>query len=166
MRRCGSGCVVFILILLFAGLPAVSSGAQKSEETTPYYTNKDIERYAAPSEAGRTDAKEEKPSGAAVGSKESSEKKETGKAQEYWCKKASSARKTLEKKQERVDETEKEIAERKQAGTFSGKSARSLEKRREKAVREYRHAEQDFAEIGDEAHRKGIPPGWLRCQFE
>ncbi|MDA8432959.1 MAG: hypothetical protein M0Z60_08355 [Nitrospiraceae bacterium] len=166
MRGCGSACLAFALIVLFSALPSAASSGQTADEATPYYTNKDIEKYAAPADSKPADSKAEPPAKTAVSQKEASERKKTDKEQEYWCRKASAARKTLEKRQDRISEIEKEIAEKKDAGASGAKAGRSLQRSLDKATREYHRAEKDFAEIGDEAHRKGIPPGWLRCQFE
>ena len=35
-----------------------------------------------------------------------------------------------------------------------------------KSKKQLRYAEKDLAEFEGEAHRKEVPPGWLRCQFE
>ena len=166
MRGHESGFPGIFLIVLFSFLPAVSSAGQTSEQGTPYFTNKDIEKYAEPADDRQPAVAAEKPRTTAADAGETSRDKKEVKEKEHWCRRASSARKALGKKQDRIDETEREIAERTEGGSSGGKTVRSLQKRLEKAKREQRYAEKNLGEIEDEAHRKGIPPGWLRCQFE
>jgi hypothetical protein len=101
------------------------------------------------------------------------EKKER-QQQEYWCKKATQYERKVEIAQDEVKETEKELSELKDA-SFQGnsrkkksteKNIRSTQKKLEGAKKRLKYAERDLSDLGDEAHRKDIPPGWLRCQFE
>jgi hypothetical protein len=148
--------------VLFSVVPAVVSGGQMPEQGTPYYTNKDIEKYERPADKTRTAVATPGPPQKNDKASEIAEEKE----KEYWCKKASSARNNVEKKQDTIDEIEQEIAGRHEKGLAGDKAEKSLQKRLTKARRERGYAEKSFGEIADEAHRKGIPPGWLRCQFE
>jgi hypothetical protein len=161
MSGCGAGFPAFLLIVLFGVVPAVAWGGQTAGQGTPYFTNKDLEKYGNPPDkpAAVTAAKSPK---AADKARETAEERE----KEYWCRKASSANKRLEKRQDTIDEIEREIAEMKEKGLVGRKTEKSLHKRLAKAKREHGYAEKSLGEIADEAHRKGIPPGWLRCQFE
>jgi hypothetical protein len=162
MRGYKEGFLGIFLIVLFSVLPAAVSGGQTADQGTPYFTNKDIEKYARPSDGQQPAAASEKPRKPDVHTRATSE----GKEKEYWCKKASSAKKTLEKKKDRIAEIEREIAEREARGFSGGKAGKSLQKRLARAKRDHRYAEEGFREIAEEAHRKGVPAGWLRCQFE
>lgn len=162
MRVCEAGVLWIFLVLLCSVVPAVASDGQTHEQGTPYFTNKDIEKYGKPAGEPPAEAIAAKPPRTADKSRETAAEKE----REYWCRKASSARKTVEKKQDTINEIEREIAERKEKGLVGGKTEKSLQKRLARAKREHGYAQQSLGEIADEAHRKGIPAGWLRCQFE
>jgi hypothetical protein len=161
MRGYGGEILGALLIILFSVLPAVASGGGTAEKGTPYFTNKDIEKYSMPSDR-QQEVSEEKHPKTTVHAKETAKEKE----KEHWCKKASSAKKVMDKKQDRITELEREISERRGRGVSGGKTEKSLQKRLAKAKREHGYAEKNYEEIAEEAHRKGIPPGWLRCQFE
>ncbi len=92
---------------------------------------------------------------------------------EYWCKKAASHKKKIEKAQGEIAETEEKLTKLKDAASReTGKKRRSLEndiKKTEKRLKEIegqrKESERGLGRLEEEAHRKGVPPGWLRCQF-
>ncbi len=104
--------------------------------------------------------------GAAEAKKEKEDK-------EYWCKKANAHRKKIEKAQSEIAETEEKLAKLKDAASReTGKKRRPLEsdikkteKRLKEIERQRKENERKLGSLEEEAHRKGIPPGWLRCQF-
>ena len=151
---------VFLAVFLLAGLFPVSAPGKDNpaQEETPYFSNEDIERYKMPSDnrsqgssATMTDDKEEK----------AREKKEHQES-EGWCKKANSVRKRIEKAQDEISEAKKELSEE----NVGRKKAAALRKKLGKAEKLKEYAERDLSDLEEEAHRKDIPPGWLRCQFE
>ncbi len=138
--------------------PAFAEKNPSAPEDGPYFSNKDLEQYKMSSDKGTADAKttrtgtkEEK----AKGSRENQE-------QEYWCKKATSYKRKIERGHDEISETEKELSAK---GLNRSKKV-TLEKRLGKLKKEVAYTEEDLSDLEDEAHRKNIPPGWLRCQFE
>jgi peptidoglycan hydrolase CwlO-like protein len=96
------------------------------------------------------------------------EAKKEKEEKEYWCKRATEYRKKIEKAQEDFEETEKKLAELEGNPLPNAKSKKALKQlnsKLRKSKKQLRNAERDLSYFEDEAHRKGIPPGWLRCQF-
>ncbi|MEK6582801.1 MAG: hypothetical protein AAB017_03910 [Nitrospirota bacterium] len=158
--KISSGSLFILLLVVSIGLFSGSAFGEDKKEA-PLYTNQDIEKYKRPSDSKsqvvRADKTSEK-SGKSQKLKEEHEK-------EYWCKTATSYKKKIEKIQDDIAEAEKEL---------SGESSMSLSYKKKKAIqnkitkskKQLRYAEKDLAEFEGEAHRKEVPPGWLRCQFE
>lgn len=156
----------FVLpIICVIGLysPAVSGDSHQQKES-PYFSNEDLEKYKSPS-----DNKTPKTRAEAVEKKKKAEKTKEQKEKEYWCKRATEYRKEIEKAQEDVEETEKKLAEiegNPLPGAKSKKALKQLNTKLRKSKKKLRNAERDLSDFENEAHRKGIPPGWLRCQFD
>ncbi len=142
---------------MFSGVLIEKTGAVQEE--VPYFTNEDIEKYRQPSDDRGSP---EKPTGAEA-KRESSAQLQKQKEAALWCRKSTSYRKLIAKDQEDVKDLEASLDELNGA---EGKKKRNIEKKLEKAKKHLRNSERDLAELDDEAHRKGVPPGWLRCQFE
>lgn len=153
--------IIGIFALPFLLLFSVSARAEDSavQKETPVFTNRDIEKYKEPSDFKGTVAK---PAGTEA-KRDAAVQLQKQKEGEFWCKKAGSYRKRIEKDQEDVQELERALEDLKDT---KGKKKVSLEKKLEKDRKHLRNSEKDLAELEDEAHRKGIAPGWLRCQFE
>lgn len=125
---------------------------------TPYFSNKDLEQYKMPSDNKTTYRKIR----STETKKEEVEGKKELREQEYWCKKATSYKRKIERGRDDISEMEKELS----AETGKRKKNIALEKRIAKARKQIAYVEKDMADFEDEARRKDIPPGWLRCQFE
>ena len=141
---------------MFAGVPIERISAAQD---VPYFTNQDIEHYKEPSESRSSIPR---PAGSET-KKESAARLQKQKEGESWCKKARSCQKRIQKDQEDVQDIESALEDLKDA---KGRKKASLEKKLVKAKKQLGNSEKDLAELEDEAHRKGIPPGWLRCQFD
>jgi hypothetical protein len=128
------------------------------QQDVPYFSNEDIERYRMPSD---NKAPEKSVNGAETAQEKAREKKEQL-DQETWCKKANSYKKKIERAQDDISEIEKEFS----AEKVSPKKKVALDKKLKKAEKKKEYAEKDFADLEEEAWRKDVPPGWLRCQFE
>lgn len=158
-------CFLFTVFLVNSMCCTAVNGAESSVEEQPQiFTNQDIEKYKGPSEPKTTDTN--------TVSREDMERARNDKNQiiredqekEYWCKKASAYKKKIKKTDDDVKETEREIAQENSKGSHGGKKTAQLQKKLEKARKQVVYAEADLGELEDEAHRKGVPPGWLRCQ--
>jgi hypothetical protein len=150
-----------VLLLGISGwlFAVLSIGRVWAAQEAPYFTNQDVERYREPSDKSGS-----APKLSETGTrKEAAARSQQRKEAESWCRKAGHCRKRIEKDQEDVQELEKALDDLKDA---KGKKRTSIEKKLAKTRKHLRNSEKDLAELEDEAHRKGIPPGWLRCQFE
>jgi hypothetical protein len=141
---------------LFAG---VSVERISAAQDVPCFTNQDIEHYKEPSD-GRSSIPR---SAGTETKKESAARLQKQKEGEFWCKKARSYQKRIQKDQENVQDIESALEDLKDT---KGRKRASLEKKLAKAKKHLGNSEKDLAEFADDAHRKGIPPGWLRCQFD
>ena len=158
-------CFLFTVFLVNSMCCTAVNGAESSVAEQPQlFTNQDIEKYKGPSEAKTTDTK--------ISSRDDMEKVRNDKNQsiredqekEYWCKKASAYKKKIKIADDDVKETEREISQENNKSLHAGKKTAQLQKKLEKARKKVEYAEADLGELEDEAHRKGVPPGWLRCQ--
>ena len=149
----------FLLFISFALNPQVRAGDSQ------VYTNEDLEPYVRQYES---EDKFTRPS-----EKDGKHGKASGRVrhvdqQEYWCKRGTAAQEKVDRAKEKVVKAEEYCAEMRSKkfwrGGSQGKVAAS-ERKLEKAKEDLRSAEQSYRKTDDEAHRKGIPPGWLRCQF-
>lgn len=148
-----------VAVALFAFFSCIMYGQVNAVRAeVPYFTNEDIEKYG---KAG-TGSRIEEPGGSGM-KKEMPAHVRQKKEGEYWCRKAISYRKRIEKEREDVQEAERLFDELKD---IKSKKKKSAERRVEKAKKLLMNAEKDLSEFEDEAHRKEIPPGWLRCQFD
>lgn len=142
------------------------SGADTSVQDQPQlFTNQDLGKYNNTSGSGAT--KDTKTGYREVRGEALNDRKKRAveeHEQEYWCKKASAYKKKIEKAGEDVKEIEKELSEENGKSLHSGKKNTQLQKRLEKAKKLVKDAEADLDDLEHEAHRKGVPPGWLRCQ--
>lgn len=156
-KRLLSYAVLFTISCLVSLLCATANAGQNA---VPYFSNQDIEQYKNPSDnkPNKTELKREK----AKKTKEQEEK-------EYWCKKATEHRKKIEKAQADVKASEKKIAETEETDMQNikkKKGSKQAKKDLSRAKKQLKEAENNLGELEDKAHRKGIPPGWLRCQFD
>jgi DNA repair exonuclease SbcCD ATPase subunit len=152
-------------ILAYSLFCSPVSGADTSVQDQPQsFTNQDLGKYNNTSGSGTKDTKtvfqEDREEALNNRKKRAMEEHEQG----YWCKKASAFRKKIEKAGVDVKEIEKELSEENGKSLHSGKKNTKLQKRLEKAKKLVKDAEADLDDLEHEAHRKGVPPGWLRCQ--
>ncbi len=154
--------VLLVCVIILACLfPGVVRAADPAQQETPTFSNKDLEKYSNPSDetpvpaAGRTIEKI-----ATTGTGEQREKN-------YWCSKANEYRKKIDRARDEVQDVER-LASRENGGEAFAESRlrKPTRKKYEKAKKRLREAERELQYIEDDAHRKDIPPGWLRCQFE
>lgn len=151
--------VLLYFSLIGASAAAADDGAlQKGGQS---FTDNDLEQYKSPS-----DNKVPETEGI-TGMEKKMEKTQRLREQherEYWCKRASPLKKNVERARDDVTETEKELSE--YEGSVVGKPKNTLRKKLERARKQLKIYERDLNDLEAEAHRKDIPPGWLRCQFE
>lgn len=162
---------IFIMLtgfIICSGTPFFLSEIKAEQKV---YTNQDIEKYKSSSDkepqVTKKDKSYEKYSEKMAEKKEKTQKAKEEREKEYWCKKANQYRKKIEMAKEDIALAEKQHPQ--DSGILIQKK-RSVRKERQTKInastRKLSSAEKDLAELEQEAHRKGIPPGWLRCQFE
>ena len=158
-------CFLFSIFLVNSICCTAVNGEDLSAQGQPQlFTNQDIEKYKGPSDAKTMDTKtvlredrEEVRNNKKKSIREDQEK-------EYWCKKASACKKKIKIADDDVKETENKISEESRKSLHADKKTALLQKRLEKARKKVEYAKADLGELEDEAHRNGVPPGWLRCQ--
>jgi hypothetical protein len=138
------------------------------EDRAPVFTNEDLKKQNRPGDgdsgitpkASET-SKEMKPAS----------KKPSGDAgKERWCRKATGLRGRIDSAKAHLSAEEKKRADA-EAGIPIRSSKKFTPKKEPSAagVRKARikleSAEKDLSRLEQEAHRRNIPPGWLRCQF-
>jgi predicted nucleic acid-binding Zn-ribbon protein len=134
-----------------------------AEEKQPYFTNEDVKIYRKSPDGQpalpKKNVKEEKKATASMAKDE--------KEQEHWCKQANQRRKKIDTARDDVVKAEKDLSREKEknSGTGGKKNSR-LQDRLDQAKRRLSVEEKELHDLENEAHRKGVPPGWLRCQFE
>lgn len=146
--------LAFVLLLAASAWGSENTG----QKEIPYFTNKDIRQYKQPSEGEipvtERDRKTEKD--------ERSQKIKEDREKEYWCKKAAPYRKKIDRTRDEIQATEKELSE----SSLTPKKKKTLNRKLQSSRRKLQSSERDLSDCEEEAYRKGIPPGWLRCQFE
>lgn len=152
-------------IFAFSIFAASVNGAERPAQQQPQiFTNQDIEKYGGPSdikpENTKTVLQEERKESLKDKKKRASEEH----GMEVWCKKATTCNRRIENEKEEIKEIENKIIEAKTKGPYGHKKGASLDKRLESAKKRLKKAEGDLNTLEDEAHRKGVKPGWLRCQ--
>jgi hypothetical protein len=154
--------IVFVYSLLCT---SVHGNDRSLRDQPQLYTNQDIERYKTPSEVATTAAKSAPQEDREEGREVKKQRIREDHEKDYWCKKASAYKEKIEKAGETVKEMEKKLSEEKSKSLRTSKKNTPLQKRLVKARKQVTAAEKDLDDLEHEAHRKGIPPGWLRCQL-
>ena len=164
---------LFILLMtcslgLFSPLAMGEESTMQKEGLS--FTDRDIDRYKKPSDNKTpvtTSTRRKEKEDNALRIREQQE-------QEYWCKKATLYKRKIENAQDEVEEWEKRLSELRDSD-FQGstkkkkiveKNIKISQKKLERAKKQLEYTERDLSDLEEEAHRKEIPPGWLRCQFE
>jgi flagellar biosynthesis GTPase FlhF len=154
MKRALAG-VFFIATLL--QLPATGT----AQEHPPAYSNRDIEKYKQPSdsrpvETKKSNSKEERKMDART-AKDNLER-------ERWCKRTTAQKKKIEKTKYDVQTTEKALRREEERDFHGTKKSKQMRDRLDQQKRKLAAEEGELNDIENEARRKSVPPGWLRCQ--
>lgn len=171
MKPTDSFCVSLCLLFLSAFFCTAAFAA--GQETSPAFTNKDLEQYRPAAEPPAQEIVREPGDHKSV-KQQKAEAASNKKEQEYWCKKARQIKKSLAIAKDEVTEHTTRLNELAAArAQTTGRKTANLEKKHTKADRDLKAAgkrlrerQETLAELEDDAHRNNIPPGWLRCQFE
>jgi hypothetical protein len=154
--------------------------AETQQDTSPAFTNKDLEPYRPPSTAAETPSRSAVDASVGISKDHTTEKRQKAekiagkKEQEYWCKKGRQVNKRLALAKDEVEERTARLHELEAAAAqVIGTRRSTLEKQRNKAGRDLKAAtkrlrerQETLAELEHDAYRNNIPAGWLRCQYE
>ncbi|MDP2157488.1 MAG: hypothetical protein Q8K68_07260 [Nitrospirota bacterium] len=151
--------LVGIIIALFVVSVADNSFC---EEKPVSYTNDDIDKYRRPSDNRPQEQRRTTTSVKKDENKKAREKQD----QDYWCKRATAAKRKIEHAGRDVRERQEDISREQSKDIRTSRKMSTLQGRLKKAKDQLSSAEGDLSDIENEAHRKGIRPGWLRCQFD
>lgn len=156
--------------LYFAVLPALALAfflsvasygeEQEGQGLPPKFTNDDLKKYKKPNDFTAPPARERVPSERENALKKKNETKE----KEYWCKRGTQYRRKIDKIQAKLKDLKQRLAEGED--NAKKKKDRRTPKDIEKVETLLKDTEQELLDLGAEAQRKGVPPGWLECRFE
>lgn len=152
------------VILVTAFMSSASYGADSSEQPLSF-SNKDLEPYENSADRKPRELQPPEPKNSEVKKTKAEDSREQ-REKEYWCKKAAPKRKKVQQLNEEISEKERELAEENIGVAAKNKKSRTLDKALAKTRKRLKDAEGMFSDLVDEAYRKGVPMGWLRCQFE
>jgi len=149
------------LLLLLLGATVVTGTDAPLKQDPQIFTNQDIKKYDATAEAGPSSIS---PRAAEHAGQTSRAKDERD--MERWCKKATPHHRNISRIKEEIQEIEGAQSAEKEKGVMHSRRERSRTSKLDKLRKRLMNAEKDLGALENEAHRKRIPPGWLRCQFE
>ncbi len=149
-------------VALAATVLFLSVGAGFSEDKPLSFSNDDIEKYRNPSD-NRPQERRRAPASTIKNDNKITREKQ---AQDYWCKRATAAKRKIDYAGRDVREREEDISHEESKNVRTSRKMNTLKSRLKKAKDHLSSAERDLNDIEHEAHRKSIPPGWLRCQFD
>lgn len=139
-----------------------------AEDDPPVLTNKDLKKYKKD-----TDSASRKMPRVAKQPSSSKHSNRDLSSYEAWCKKGTKQRNKTDRAKADVEDAESTLDATKQKSggyriykrkTEADSRQSAAEKALEQAKKRLKDAEIDLADLEAEAHRKGIKPGWLRCQ--
>ena len=152
-------------LVLLVGIPALIGvlfcyyGDAFAEHTGPgKYTNEDLNKYETPN---RTDEK----TAPNVSDKISSEKKSEGletQDRDDWCRRGTPVIRAISEAQNEIEELNSELSQEGQEVLSESRQ----QGRRDSAMRKLSEAQRALSDLEDEAHAKGVPVGWVRCNFD
>ncbi len=153
---------VFVMSCVFGFFPAVvSADSDAPGEEGPRFSNQDLEKYRSPADSSVV------PGTVRAEERNRTAKRDEQKEKTYWCRKASEYQKKIDRAKDEVKDSEKLASDDRNGTTLrEHKPGKADRKKYEQAKRQLREAERDLSYLEEEAHRKDVPPGWLRCQFE
>ncbi len=140
---------------------AVRAAVEPAGEEAVSFSNRDLEKYKSPADSTAA------PATVRIGKSDRTARRDEQKDKAYWCSRAREYQKKIDRAKDEVKDSEKR-ASNDSGGTNLGehKLSKSSRNKYEQAKKQLREAQRDLSYLEEEAHRRDIPPGWLRCQFE
>jgi chromosome segregation ATPase len=133
-----------------------------AQQQPPVFSNSDIEKYKQPSDSRPVETKKDIRDVRKIDARTAKNNLE----RERWCKRATAQNKKIEKAQYDVRSAEKAVKREEEKDFHGGKKSKQLQDSLEHAKRKLASEERELNDIENEAHRTGVPPGWLRCQVD
>ena len=150
--------VMLVSIPVFIGVLFCYHGDAFAEHTGPgKYNNKDLNKYETPG----TDVKTAPDVSDKISDEKKSEDLET-QDREEWCRRGAPILRAISEAQNEIEELNSALSKEGQEVLAESRQ----EERRDSAMRKLREAEEALGYLDDEAHAKGVPPGWIRCNFD
>jgi hypothetical protein len=151
--------MLVIVPVLIGGIFCYRS-AVFAEHTGPgRYSNEDLEKYETPGNTAGKPAPN-------VSDKEKSRDGET-QERENWCSQGTALNRTISEAKKEIDVILDKFPEKKGEDIDTMElSDGVLQERLNMNRRKLREAESALRDLEEQAYRKGVPPGWVRCNFE
>lgn len=156
------GVLVLSLFLFSLGDCQLCFAAEQSTS----YTDRDLNPYRNPADAGSATA----PAPSKRMAKKAADS--DGKEKESWCLAGTRHAKKIDLAKERVRSADtlvtkrQEEADRKPSDAKARKRLADAQKKQAKEQKKLAQEEAALSALENRAHRKGIPPGWLKCNFD
>jgi len=149
--------VMLVSIPVFIGVLFCYHGDAFAEHTGPgKYNNEDLNKFETP----RTDVKTAPDVSDKISDEKKSEDLET-QDREEWCRRGAPILRAISEAQNEIEELNSALSKEGQEVLAESRQ----EERRDSAMRKLREAEKALDDLDEEAHAKGVPPGWIRCNF-
>ena len=151
--------VMLVSIPVFIGVLFCYHGAAFAEHTGPgKYNNEDLNKFETPN---KTDGKTAPNVPDKMSDEKKSEDLET-QAREYWCSRGAPIIRAISDAKNEIEQINNQFTE---AGENVLPDTVKKE-RRDSAMRKLKDAESALSVLDEEAHASGVPPGWIRCNFD
>lgn len=150
---------MLVSIPVFIGVFFCYRGDAFAEHTGPgKYNNEDLNKYETPN---RTDEKTAPNVSDKISDENKSEDLEA-QDREAWCRRGTPIIRAISEAQNEIEELNSEFSKEGQEALSESRK----EGRRDGVMRKLREAESALSDLEDEAHAKGVPVGWVRCNFD
>lgn len=150
------------LFLVFA-LGVASFGDETPASEQPRrFTNEDLRKYNKPNDFTAPMGKNRPTENKAT----ASQKKDDTKEKEYWCKRGNHFRKKIEKIQAKLQDLKNKSSAVEEGAKKDNNKDKKTQREIKKMEELLKDTELEMADLGAEARRKGVPPGWPECRFQ
>jgi hypothetical protein len=153
--------ILAVLAMSCMFVPAVVRAATESQgEEATSFSNQDLEKYKSPDDNASAQG------AVRVEKMNRTAKRDEQREKENWCSRARECQKKIDRAKDELKDEEDRTNDDSGTGLKKHKMRKQTRRNYVQARKKLREAERDLSYLEEEAHRKDIPPGWLRCQFE
>jgi len=151
--------VMTVSIPVLIGVLFCYHGDVFAEHTGPgKYINEDLEKYETTDKSDEEAAPDEQDR---MSDEENSEDPEA-QIREDWCRRGTPVIMAIAEAQREIEEINSGLSKEGQEVLSESRK----EGRRDSAMKKLREAEDALSDLEEEAHEKGVPLGWIRCNFD